>query len=170
MSPRWKRFRGGPDDTLIVSLAPEEMALLVGLPEQLREVFDAPRDDPLAARLFPAAYLDPTEEEREAEYTALVLPDLLRQRLDALELVTSSFARAVPDAQRPDEEWLEIALTPEEVSAWLGVLNDTRLVLGTRLEVTEEEPDLDPSHPDASALAVYYWLTYLQGELIEELL
>src|SRR5262245_35191583 len=50
---RWKRFRPGPDDTLVVSLAPEEMTLLSQLPSELRDVFDAPSSDPAAARLFP---------------------------------------------------------------------------------------------------------------------
>ena len=83
MSPRWKRFRSGPDDTLVVSLAPQEIELLEQLPTQLRQVFDAPASDPAAARLFPRAYLDPTEEEAEAEFEALVQPELLRDRLDA---------------------------------------------------------------------------------------
>lgn len=76
----------------------------------------------------------------------------------------------MPDRKRAGESWVEIALTPDDVAAWLGVLNDLRLVLGTRLEITEDEPDLDPAHPDAAAYAVYYWLTYLQGELVEQLL
>ena len=60
----------------------------------------------------------------------------------------------------------------EEVvqETWLGVLNDTRLVLGTRLGVTEEERVLDPADPDAGAYALYQWLTWVQGDLVEELL
>jgi hypothetical protein len=162
---RWKRFRPGPDDTLVVSLAPEEMTILSQLPTELREVFDAPSSDPAAARLFPRAYLDPTEEEAESEYEALIQPDLLRQRLDALELVTGSFGRAV-DAG----EWREIALAPDDVAAWLGVLNDTRLVLGTRLGVSEDERQVADDDPNVAAYAIYDWLTYLQGELVEQLL
>ena len=165
MSPRWKRFRPGPDETLVVSLAPEEMQLLEQLPSQLREVFDAPESDPAAARLFPRAYLDPTEEEAEAEFEALVQPELLRDRLDALELVTASFSRAVPAG-----EWREIALRPDDVSAWLGVLNDLRLVLGTRLGISEDERQVADDDPNIAAYAVYDWLTYLQGELVEQLL
>ena len=165
MSPRWRRFRAGPDDSLVISLAPEELALLEGLPAELREVFEAPLDDPGARRLFPAAYLDPNEEDAEQEWEAMVHPDLLRQRLDALELLTSSLARATPN-----KEWREIALTPDDVHAWLGVLNDTRLVLGTRLGVTEEELAIDPDDPDARAFAVYYLLSHLEGELVDMLL
>ncbi len=162
---RWKRFRAGRDDTLTVSLAEEELSLLRVLPEQLQEVFDGDADDPARARLFPRAYLDPTAEAEEAEWQALVGPSLLRERLDALELITSTLGRAEPAG-----DWWQIDLTPDEVQAWLGVLNDTRLVLGTRLGVTEEERELDPSDPDAGPYALYQWLTWVQNDLIEELL
>jgi hypothetical protein len=150
---------------LVVSLAPEEMALLADLPVQLREVLEGPADDPATKRLFPNAYLDPTEEEAESMYEALIQPDLARQRLDAIDLVTASFPRAVEAG-----EWREIALTPDDVAAWLGVLNDLRLVLGTRLGVTEDREAVVPNDPDAAAHTVYDWLTYLQGELVEQLL
>ena len=162
---RWKRFRAGRDDTLTVSLAEEELGLLRALPEQLRDVFEEPEDDPARARLFPRAYLDPTAETEEAEWQALVGPSLLRERLDALQLITVTLARAELVG-----DWWQIDLTPDEVQAWLGVLNDTRLVLGTRLGVTEDERVLDPADPDAGAYALYQWLTWVQGDLVEELL
>jgi hypothetical protein len=162
---RWKRFRSGRDGTLTVSLAEEELALLRALPDQLRDVFDEGTDDPARARLFPRAYLDPTAESEEAEWQALVHPSLLRERLDALALITVTLDRAVSDG-----EWWQVDLTPEEVQAWLGVLNDTRLVLGTRLGVTEEERALDPADPEAGAYALYQWLTWVQGDLLQELL
>lgn len=163
--PRWKRFRPGRDDTLTVSLAEEELTLLRGLPEQLRDVFEDDVDDPARARLFPRAYLDPTAETEEAEWQALVGPSLLRERLDALALITVTLQRAALVG-----DWWQIDLAPDEVQAWLGVLNDTRLVLGTRLGVTEEERELDPADPDAGPYALYQWLTWVQGDLIEELL
>jgi len=163
--PRWKRFRAGRGDTLTVSLAEEELTLLRGLPEQLRDVFEDDVDDPARARLFPRAYLDPTAETEEAEWQALVGPSLLRERLDALELITVTLQRAALVG-----DWWQIDLAPDEVQAWLGVLNDTRLVLGTRLGVTEEERELDPADPEAGPYALYQWLTWVQGDLIEELL
>ena len=162
---RWKRFRAGRDDTLTVSLAEEELGLLRALPEQLREVFDDDADDPARSRLFPRAYLDPTAETEEAEWQALVGPSLLRERLDALELITATLGRA-----QLAGDWWQIDLAPDEVQAWLGVLNDTRLVLGTRLGVSEEERELDPADPDAGPYALYQWLTWVQNDLIEELL
>jgi hypothetical protein len=162
---RWKRFRAGPGDALTVSLAEEELGLLRSLPEQLRVVLESDGDDLAHERLFPRAYLDPTAESEEAEWQALVHPELLRERLEALELITATLGRAELSG-----DWWQIGLTPDEVQAWLGVLNDTRLVLGTRLGVTEEERALDPADPDAGAYAMYHWLTWLQGDLVEALL
>jgi Domain of unknown function (DUF2017) len=162
---RWKRFRASRDGTLTVSLANEELSLLRSLPAQLREVFEGDEEDPARARLFPRAYLDPTAESEEAEWQALVGPSLLRERLDAVALIMVTLSRAELVG-----DWWQIDLTPDEVQAWLGVLNDTRLVLGTRLGVTEDERALDPADPDAGPYALYQWLTWVQGDLVEELL
>jgi len=165
MSPRWRRFSSGPGDTLVLSLAPDEAEFLVLLPVELREVFDGPLDDPAGRRLFPAAYLDPTEEAREIEWKAMVHPDLMRQRLDALATVAASLERSTRQG-----DFMELALDPEEVQAWLAVLNDVRLVLGTRLDITEDDWDVAPDDPRAAAYGVYAWLTHLQGDLIDQLL
>jgi hypothetical protein len=105
---RWKRFRPGRDDALTVSLAEEELGLLRSLPEQLREVFEGDEDDPARSRLFPRAYLDPTAETEEAEWQALVGPSLLRERLDALQLITGTLGRAVLVG-----DWWQIDLAPD---------------------------------------------------------
>ena len=59
----------------------------------------------------------------------------------------------------------------EALSAWLGVVNDLRLVLGTRLDVTEEnsERGFPPEDPRAPAFDVYRYLTWLQWQLVEAL-
>jgi hypothetical protein len=58
-----------------------------------------------------------------------------------------------------------------QVEAWCGALNDLRLVLGERLGVTEElyEQGIDRNDPRAPELALYGWLTWLQGEVVEVL-
>ena len=162
---RWKRFRRGRGDTLILSLAPEEAQFLALLPVELREVFDGPLNDPAGRRLFPRAYLDPTEEEAETEWKAMVHPDLMRQRLDALATVTASLGRATRQG-----DFMELALEPDDVHAWLGVLNDVRLVLGTRLEITEDEWEIEADDPRAGAFGVYAWLSQLEQDLVDQLL
>jgi hypothetical protein len=60
-----------------------------------------------------------------------------------------------------------LQLDRDEVDAWLGCLNDLRLVLGTRLEVTEEtELDAAADDPRLQALHVYGFLGWLQESLL----
>jgi hypothetical protein len=162
---RWRRFRRGDGDALVLSLSPEEAQFLAGLPGELRVVFEGPLDDPAGQRLFPSPYLDPTEEQAESEWQAMVVPDLLRQRLDALERVTASLGRA-----RREGDWMEVELAGDDVQAWLSVLNDTRLVLGSRLGVSEDDDRLPADPTQAGAFQVYVWLTGVEHDLVEQLL
>jgi len=163
-----KRFKRR-GESVVVTLPEGEVELLRSIPSQLEEILRAERDpeDPVFNRLFPTAYLDPTQEEAEREWQELVFPELLRQRLDALALVTSTLERG--SVRRGS---VEVTLTAPEVEAWLGVLNDARLTIGTQLGVTEDldERDVDPKSPDAAGLVLYDWLTWLEGELVDTLL
>ena len=135
-------------------LSPEERDLLRGLAPRMREVLtdDA---DPVLGRLFPVAY--PEDEARQAEYALLVREELLDSHLAALATLEETV-----DAQRLDEE---------QLLAWMRALNEVRLVLAARLEVTEEgdERPTDPSDPRAAPFAIYDYLTWLQGEIIDAL-
>ena len=56
----------------------------------------------------------------------------------------------------------QTVLTDDEVRSWMRAINAIRLVLGTRLDVQEDdEVDIDPSDPDAPAYALYEFLGYL---------
>jgi len=156
-------------DIVRVTLSEPERDLLRGLPDQLRSLYssDDP-DDAVTTRLFPRAYLDPTEDAAEREWEALVRPEILREKLEALELVVKALDAAVPGRRGR----LLADLSEDDVAAFLGVLNDARLALGTTIGVTDDLDlsVLDPSDPESAAYAAYGWLTYLQGELIETLL
>jgi len=93
----------------------------------------------------------------EAEYRELVGEDLEAQRRRALDVMEATI-----DSERLDEE---------QVSAWLAVLNDLRLVLGTRLDVTEElyEEGIPEDDPRAPALAVYLYLGWLEEQVVAAL-
>ena len=68
-----------------------------------------------------------------------------------------------------------LKLTPEESLRWLGALNDLRLAIGARLEITDEDdsdvlfhlPDEDPRKPMVMA---YLWLGGLQETLVSTLM
>ena len=133
-------------------LSDGERELLRTLPAELRALLDSERDDPGLRRLFPPAY--ERDEEGEDEYRRLMAGELLEGRRAALRLVEET-----ADRDR---------LTAEELDGWLRALNDLRLVLGTRLDVTEDmyEADLDPAHPQAYELSVYAYLSWLQEQLV----
>ncbi|MFF0550635.1 MULTISPECIES: DUF2017 domain-containing protein [unclassified Streptomyces] len=140
-----------------------------------------PPSDPALARLFPDAYgspdgaaeegVDPAETvERSAEFRRYTENDLrARKRDDALAVVRSL------DALTPGGDGVAVLeLTGELPLRWLGALNDLRLTIAARLEITEDEqgaalvglPDEDPRKPIVMA---YHWLTGLQESLIETL-
>lgn len=165
MSRRFTLRRGGRVD---LTLEAVEADLLRGLPAELRALYETDTPDPARDRLFPRAYLDPTEEQAEQQWQELVYPELLQGRLEALERLTSALERA--ETGRKDR--VVVHLEPDDVPAWLGVLNDARLALGTRIGVTDDTDltNLDPDDPNGPVVAAYAWLTYLEGELVEALL
>ena len=58
--------------------------------------------------------------------------------------------------------------TQDQLFAWMGAVNDLRLVLGTRLDVSEEtDLAVDPSHPDAGAYGLYTYLGWLLELLVD---
>jgi hypothetical protein len=145
-----KRLRSGRYQ---LRLDGEERALLRGLPTQLRELLAT--DDPSLRRLFPTAYTD--DPKREAEYQQLMRDDLLERHRGALEVMEETI-----DATDLDEE---------QLLAWMKAVNQMRLVLGTRLEVTEELYDqgMDASDPRAPAFALYSYLGWLQEHIVQAL-
>ncbi len=158
ISRRVKRSRKGGFDLRIPA---DERELLRSVGPQLREVLvrDAAGaqqgEDSAVARLFPVAY--PDDEDRQTEYRLLVHDELLSSHLGALAVLEET-----ADADRLEED---------QLLAWMRAINEVRLVLGTRLDVTEEgdERPSSPRDPRMSAFAVYDYLTYLQGEIIEVL-
>jgi hypothetical protein len=153
---RVKRARRGGFD---VRMPPEERELLRSLGPQMRKILTRPapheEPDPAVERLFPVAY--PTDEDRQTEYRLLVQGELLDSHLGALAVLEET-----ADAERLDED---------QLMAWMRAVNEVRLVLGTRLEITDDRADRsrDRRDPRAPAFAVYDYLTGLQGEIIEAL-
>jgi hypothetical protein len=120
-----------------------------------------PPDDPALARLFPDAYEEPGDAAEFRRYTENDLR--ARKREDALAMI-----RAL-DGGGPVLE-----LGPDQARQWLGGLNDLRLTIGTRLEVTEDESDELYHLPDSDErkplVMAYLWLGGLQESLVEALL
>jgi len=152
-------------DRLRVRLTQDEVAVLRGLPDQLRTVLGEDEDEPVNRRLFPPAYLDVADVERDSEYRRLMHDDLVEEKLANLDLVTGSIGRGSTTVRR----WT-VELTDEEAAAWLGVLNDLRLALGVRLDITEDfDGDVDDTDPRAPALRLLSYLGWLEEQLLDAL-
>ncbi|WP_067797164.1 DUF2017 domain-containing protein [Actinomadura formosensis] len=162
-----------------IRLEPEEAALLRALMEQLLALLgEAPGgddelaslgiaenaatpDDPVLARLFPDAYRDDGEAAGEfRRYTEMGLRDGKREA-----------AGMVLDAL--GAEGGKIVLDDKQAQGWLRALNDVRLALGTRLDITEdwyeEAEHMDPRDSRTPMFAAYDWLTMLQESLVRVL-
>ena len=60
-------------------------------------------------------------------------------------------------------------LSEAELNAWLSAVGSIRLVLGTRLDVSEDMTPPDPSDPTAPEYALYELLGQLQYLMIDVL-
>jgi len=147
------RIDHAPGGGVRLRLLDGERDLLRQLPGQLRDLLDAAPEDPSLRRLFPPAY----EDERDAaEYDRLVRAELHEGRRESLRVL----------AETADRE----RLTGDEANAWLTALNDLRLVLGTRLDVSEDTLlEVGSSGSNAQELALYGYLSGLQEELVTAL-
>jgi hypothetical protein len=151
--------RIGPD-RYRVSLPQVEHDLVRSLVPQLRELLatGASEGDPSLYRLFPTAY--PNDPERDAGYQALVRDELLEKRFAALDVLEQTVEASKSGT----------VLSGDDLGAWMRALNDLRLVLGTRLDVSEDDDGaVDPDDPDAPAWAVYHYLGVLVATIVDVL-
>ncbi|MER5614238.1 DUF2017 domain-containing protein [Streptomyces sp. NPDC002215] len=189
-------FEATPGGGAAVALDEVEIAILRSLAVQLLELIgpgDEPEEgadplaalfaegpsepptDPALARLFPEAYGDEDSELRaaSAEFRRFTENDLrARKRTDALAVVRTLDALTIAG-----NGGAVLELTGDECRNWLGALNDLRLTIGTRLEVSDQDegeagslyrlPDSDPRKPMVMA---YLWLGGLQETLVETLM
>jgi hypothetical protein len=145
-----RQIQRARDGSYRLRLSPPERELLRALPAEVELLFDRP-EDPDLRRLFPPAY---EEAEAQDEYARLVGAELLEGRRRALATIRDTAGRD--------------RLTAGEAESWLTGLTALRLVLGTRLDVREDEPPaLDPSGPRARETAVYLYLSLLQEQLVQ---
>lgn len=167
----------------LIGPGPAEEAPDDPLAELFAEGPSEPPADPVLKRLFPDAYSDPeaapgpkeAEEQRaySSEFRRYTENDLRAGKRDnALVVVRSLDALSAASA---GEGGAVLKLSPEQSQQWLGALNDLRLAIGSRLEITDEDdtdllyrlPDEDPRKPMVMA---YLWLGGLQETLVATLM
>jgi len=106
--------------------------------------------DPSTRRLFPTAHVD--DPALEADYRSMVGDDLVQGQIDAIDLV-----QRTADGATIDRDGLE---------AWMRAINSVRLVIGTRLDISEEAIEVEPDDPDLALYAVYDFLSGLLGIIV----
>jgi len=149
-----RRFARKRDGSFTVRLEEQERDLLRSLPTDLASLVEAEPDDPWLQRLFPTAY--PNDVDREQEWRLLMSVDLHDRRREQLQMLAKTAGAS--------------SLTEEELSVWAQALNDLRLYLGTRLNVSEETDFADLEEEDERQLFVLYtWLGMLQEETVQAL-
>jgi hypothetical protein len=155
-----KPFRRKGEDVL-ARLEPAEAQIVGLLLDQLEQLLTADEDwssDPVLARLLPDGHRG--DPRLAADYRELTESALRSGKADDLATVRATLPPSGGD----------VRLDPDQAGAWLRTTNDLRLAMGTRLEITEDtEPPDDPTTEEGQQLAVYYWLTALQGSLVDAL-
>lgn len=113
--------------------------------------------DPVLNRLYPDAYPDdPAASLEFRRFTERSLRDASTERAERLIELFS----AGREFDLINDQWKDM----------VGFLNDLRLALGTRLEITDsiESQELDANDPRAALFDLYGWLTWMQEMIIEK--
>lgn len=148
--------------------------------------------DPVVARLLPDGYRG--DEEAAGEFRRFTEVGLRSAKLTAAEQVLADLGvfdedDDVDDADVDDAEvddgsddadkrsagkadQVKVSLDADGALTWARCLNDLRLSIGTRLEVSDDDSDdrfavLDPDDPVRWTYEVYIWIGWLQESLIE---
>jgi hypothetical protein len=144
------------DDGYELRLRDPERRVLAGMFAELRTLLiaESPASDPAMVRLFPPAYPDDVLQNLDYERTAG--GSLLAGRLD--------------DLDRADRSLAASRISEEDLTATVRIVNDLRLIYGTRLDVTEDTARGDlPNDDDRATFDVYMWLGWFIQDAVETL-
>lgn len=148
-SPWVARRRGGEYS---LDLPDWVRALLVQVGDELGALLSS--DHEMVRRVFPTAY--PDDSDREAGYQALVRGELIERHREGLDLLGET---AHADT-----------LTEEQLGRWLTTINALRLILGTALDVSEDDdPDLGPDDEMAMAWDAYRVMSAVVDDIVQAL-
>jgi hypothetical protein len=132
----------------VLRIAAPERALITRLLDELGELLRAPEMPPTAVRLFPVVH--PDDDEREAEYQRLMRDELIASRLAAIETVKGVL----------DSSAKKVTFSVEQLASFMQAVNGVRLVLGTILDVTEDD-DFDSIENHVPEYQLYSYLSWL---------
>jgi len=133
-----------------LNIGDEERQLLSRLLGELSQLLTAGSDDPRMVRMFPPAYHRADDAEADAEYQRLMREELVASRLAGITTINSA---------------LQAPGTVDEtvMVAFVQSINGLRLILGTMLDVNEDDDpdDIDEDDPMAGEHHLYNFLSWL---------
>lgn len=152
-----------------VSGASEDLTLVVAgeIVTELDRIFAAlagvvtEPDGAVGERLFPRAYLDPTEDAAETIWRLSRRDALVADRIAAIESVRADLAAAT----RGRRGAVTVALG--DGARWMTVCNDARLWLGTELGLSDEDLEVGRGDPRAPDYERYALLTAVLAEIVD---
>ena len=157
-----KPFRAARGGDVVARLEPAESTVVGLLLDQLEQLLAADAedvgDDSVLARLLPDGHRG--DAEIAADYREMTESALRGGKADDLAIVRATLPAGGG----------EVRLDADQAAAWLRSTNDLRLALGTRLDIRDDtEPPEEITGEEDQQLAVYYWLTEMQGSLVDAL-
>ena len=146
----------------VARLDPAEAGIVGLLLDQLEQLLTGEEDDvegdEVMARLLPEGHRG--DPRLAADYRELTRTSLIAGKADDLATVRATLPA----------DGGQLRLDAEQATAWLRTTNDLRLALGTRLGIdADTEPPAELASETDQQLAVYYWLTAVQGSLVDSL-
>ncbi len=156
------------DRVTLLPLARVEGAHLAGLVDEFREVIAASAftDDAAIDRLAPEVY--PEDAEASAAFAESTRAELLDRRAQDAAIVRANletFTAALTDGDDPLAP-LDVVIPDAELPAWLRTLTALRLVIASRLGISDESDDSERRAQDPR-FAVYDWLGFRLEGLVE---
>lgn len=166
---------------------PIEVKILGDLVDQIRGLLagrrDSAGDDPLVAITGMAAA--PAAPPQDA-VLARLLPDFQRddaelsgglRQLHEPGIIAGKDAAATKLLDSLPPGGGTVHLDEDQARAWIAALNDVRLAFGVRLEIEDDDDDLDrptgneeADHLRSVTVSTYRWLGGVQDSLLEQML
>lgn len=143
-------------DDVVLTLNRSERMLIADMLGILRDALENAEDDgdPAIRRLYPPATMD--DDLAAAVYDVIHRGELVEGRRRAIEAVALTLAGG--------------PLTGEQAQAWLTTINDARIMIGVRINVTEDSTTADFDDDDSGLFIVYKFLSKILDELVGALM
>jgi len=149
------RVRGGG---FSLRLSPEERALVARLLDELAALLTQPVDPSMTERLFPVVH--PNHPDQEEEYQRLMRDELVASRLAGIA--------TVKDVLAGQGNGKKVTFDEDQLVAFMQALNGVRLVLGTILDITDDDED-QPQNALVPEYQLYAYLSWVLDSAVHAL-